>query len=205
VTGCREVARADVDGDRRTDDVGVVQRDRAGSTGAYHVGTSTVRVRLAAGRTLLAAVPYDGWFGRTFWGAARVDGVRGADLVLGSTAGAHARFFRGLTYRAGRLVTLPSPDTIGDRRIPGFYVDGAVTVYAGVACGTDGHGAATLTISAASREGDGSAPASTFVLASASFRWDGRWVRTSQSTRAGVAERTAAAPAGFHCAGLPRF
>ncbi len=84
-------------------------------------------------------------------------------------------------------------------------VDGAVTVYAGVACGTDGHGAATLTISAASREGDGSAPASTFVLASASFRWDGRWVRTSQSTRTGVAERTAAAPAGFHCAGLPRF
>ncbi len=201
VAGCQSKARVDVDGDGRLDDVGTVQRDRAGSTGIYHRGTTTVRVRTATGRTVIAAVPYDGWFGPTWHGATRLEGTPGAELVLGSTAGAHSQTFAALTWRGGRLVPLHAP---GGGAIRDFYIDGALTIYAGVACGTDPAGRPTLTVYAASLE-DGRRTYSTATTVSRYDRAAQRWVLVSSRSAERVPADDAAAPAGWRCRGLPRF
>ena len=103
VSYCKVVSRADVDGDGRADQVGLVQRSKnpAGSR-------VTVRVRTAKGRTMSTAHEAR-WYGSTWHGAAKVDGVAGHDLVVGTDVGAHLMTFRIITVRAGKLVTLKAP------------------------------------------------------------------------------------------------
>lgn len=187
----------DVDGDGRADSVTVVQRDRAGSTGTYHRGTTTVRVRTARGQMATARVAYDGWYGATFLGTAQLDGVPGRELVVGWTAGAHSRTYRALTWRAGRLVVLSSPYGPAGPQASDWFVDGALSGWAGVTCGRGG----TVTLSGGSREGD----RGTYTSATTTYRYErrtGHWRQLSSRTVAHVPPDRAA-PGGWHCAGLP--
>lgn len=103
VGSCKVVSRADVDGDGRADQVGLVQKTTS-PTG----NTVTVRVRTAKGRTMSTSHPA-WWYGSTWHGAAKVDGVAGHDLVVGTSVGAHLMMFRVITVRSGKLVTLKAP------------------------------------------------------------------------------------------------
>ena len=140
VASCRQVASVDVDGDGTADDVALV-----GETPAE--GTAEVRVLTAPG-LLTATVRYDNVGNESIWkGAADVDGVPGAELVLLTTAGAHTLFEVVLTVRDGKLVVLPWPDPddgSGDGAAPSSWiVDGAVNSGIGITCSPD----KTVTIS----------------------------------------------------------
>lgn len=115
VSSCKVVSRADVDGDGRADQVGLVQR-----TSYPQNNTITVRVRTAKGRTMTTSHKA-WWYGSTWHGAARFDGRAGHELVVGSSAGAHARIFRVVTYRDGKLVTLKAPGGSWTWLIDGSY------------------------------------------------------------------------------------
>jgi len=99
VTDSRVVARIDVDGDGRVD---VVRMRAVDDTHAV------VTVETARGATLKKHL-------RTIWiepwwhGAARMDGRRGAELVVITDAGAHTLFHTVLTVRDGRLVKQNAP------------------------------------------------------------------------------------------------
>lgn len=103
VSSCTLVSRADVDGDGRSDQVGLVQR---ASNPSGH--TVIVRVRTAKGRTMTTSHTA-WWYGSTWHGSAKVDGVAGHDMVVGTSVGAHYMEFRVITVRSGRLVTLRAP------------------------------------------------------------------------------------------------
>lgn len=103
VSYCTVVSKADVDGDGRADQVGLVQKAKNPFGDKV-----TIRVRTAKGRTMTSS--HDAyWYGSTWHGAAKVDGVAGHDLVVGTSVGAHLMMFRVLTVRSGKLVTLKAP------------------------------------------------------------------------------------------------
>ena len=114
--GGEVVARIDVDGDGRRDVVRfrAVDDNRAVVTVATARGT-TLRKKL---RTL--------YIEPSWHGAARIDGRRGAELVVLTDAGAHTLFHTVLTVRGGRLVKENAP---GRGRT--WVTDGAVFVYIG--------------------------------------------------------------------------
>jgi hypothetical protein len=119
---CHVVARADVDGDGRADTVALARR---GADGALH-GSVTVLVRTARATVVSTRRTTFQWTGPLWQGAALLDGHRGQELVVGASAGAHTRFFWALTWRDGRLVTLPAP--AGG---PTWVVDSAAAVVLG--------------------------------------------------------------------------
>ncbi len=101
---CRLVSRADVDGDRRADQVALVEYGDK-----YTTTRSVVRVRTAYGRTMTRTI--DGhWSGETSWhGSAAIDGRPGYELVIGRHTGAHMKQYAVLTFRNGQLATLKAP------------------------------------------------------------------------------------------------
>jgi hypothetical protein len=108
VRGCVRVASVDVDGDTRADQVGVIRKGPAPD------GSVTVRVRTTRGHMTSTTSALTFWGAKPWFGAARIDGVRGSELVVGLRSGAHFQQFRVITYRSGRLVSLPAPDpTLG--------------------------------------------------------------------------------------------
>jgi hypothetical protein len=109
VSGCRIVASIDIDGDGRADQVGVIGKALSGDN-----GTITVRVRRAVtGRTIQTTSRRIYWAHNAFVGAAPVDGVKGAEILVGDLSGAHYQQFRMITYRGGRLVTANPPPRAG--------------------------------------------------------------------------------------------
>lgn len=115
VTGCKVVSRADVDGDGRRDQVGIV--NKSSSSGKR---SSTVRVRTAKGRTMKTTTK-GWWYSNPWHGAAKIDGHPGSELVVVANTGAHVQFFRVITYRKGRLVTLKAPGKRQTWRIDSSY------------------------------------------------------------------------------------
>jgi hypothetical protein len=97
--GERVVARVDVDGDGRTDVV------RLRAIGDTH---SVMTVATARG-TILRKHLRTTWIVPMWHGAARIDGRRGAELVVITDAGAHTLFHTVLTVRDGRLVKQKAP------------------------------------------------------------------------------------------------
>ena len=191
VAGCRVVAQADVDGDGRTDTVAVVRR---GADGAAH-GSVVVRVRTAT-RIATAQRRLAYWFGDPYRGRARLDGVPGVELVIGSTTGAHTVFEQVLTWRQGRLVGLRAPD--GEAT---WVIDGAANYNAGW-LRRSGERVGTLTQLTNERNQD----QRTFTGTATRWRWSGgRWVEQSTAVNRSLPERTAFGWAGWHVPPLRRF
>ena len=103
---CHVVARADVNGDGRLDTVALVRR---GADGAEH-GSATVRVQTSPSRVGEVTRGTFQWSGPLWLGAATIDGRPGRELVLGASAGVHARYYWVLAWRNGSLATLRTPE-----------------------------------------------------------------------------------------------
>lgn len=189
---CRVVSRADVDGDGRVDQVGLVEYGDD-----YTTTRSVVRVRTARGRTLTRTIDGD-WAGKTSWhGSAAVDGQRGYELVLGKDTGAHSMFFVVLTYRGGGLSVLKAP---GGQWT--WYTDGSYSYNAGWHRTMTNGLQMTAVGSVRDHEVGGSRP---HRQTKVRFRWSGgRWVQTSSST-AWVPNSTAYKAAGWHVPYLKQF
>jgi hypothetical protein len=199
------VARTDVDGDRRTDEVGMVADLRASDR---NQGVVTIRVRTAKGKTLSTTSRSVAWFGKdadAWYGAARIDGRRGTELVVGQQMGAHSTAFRVITYRRGALATLRAPKApartgrVDDTTT--WFTDAALNFHDGYTRSRS-KGAAYLNLTTVQRNASGKGHSGW----SARYRWShGGWhlvlvKRVHYATEAGVAHA-----GGWHVAGLPQF
>ena len=189
VSPCRIVARVDVDGDHRADQVGWHQ---LGDSAAQ------IRVRTADGALLTHRVDVRLWFGGGAWGGAtRIDGEAGAELLVGSNQGAHTPMYTMLTYRSGRLVTERSPAPYGAL----WQVDAAYGDYMGWQRQLR-PGQVAMTQRVAVRV-DGT---DRFTGDDVTYVWSAnRWVRSTQAPTTYASERLAARVGGFHVAGLTAF
>jgi hypothetical protein len=192
VPGCRVVARVDVNGDGHRDSVGVARP--GGASGRRLV----VRVRTGPDHIVSVRVPAEFWSGSPWLGAADLDGRPGAELVVAYTQGAHTDFFRALTWRTGRLVTLgaPGPDVF-------WVVDSAAFVSLGWQ-----HlpGDPPGLIRRLSAQRAGSSVHDPFRGSVTRFQWtSGGWRTVSSRTVFPLTERAAFAWGGFHVPGLPRW
>lgn len=197
VAGCRVVASVDVNGDGRRDDIGVAGRGSAASK------TVVVRVRVGpnrddANRIVATRVPAPSWSGSPWQGASAIDGRPGAELVVGYTQGAHTAFYRSLTWRAGRLVTLGAPG-------PGIFwvVDSAVWVSLGwqhLRGQPPGSIRALSAVRAASSAHD------PFRGTVTGYQWTPRgWRTVAARTVFPLSDRVAFSWGGFHVPGLARW
>jgi hypothetical protein len=192
VAGCRVVARVDVDGDGRRDDVGVAGR---GSAAARSV---VVRVRTGTGRIVSMRAAAEFWPGSLWRGAAHLDGRRGAELVVGYTQGAHTLYYRALTWRAGRLLTLGAP---GPRVL--WVIDGAFFVSLGwQQLPRDPAG----TVRQLTAQRAGSSVHDPFRGTVTRYQWTPRgWRTVASRTVFPLTDTAAYAWGGFHVPGLPRW
>lgn len=201
VPGCVRVATVDVDGDGRPDEVGIVAKKLA------HSGSITVRVRTASGHTLTTTGHHVFWFAKPYVGAAALDGVKGAEIVVGDTMGANYEQFRVLTYRAGKLVTEKEPPTAGTKAgtsaaTARWGIDGSYSFNSGVFRSVSANHAVTLTLKTVERNVSGHGHSGHIT----SYRWSGgRWVEHSTTKVHSESDRRAFASGGWHVRGLPRF
>jgi len=187
--GARVVERVDVDGDGERDAVRyrVLKGDRV-RIGVGAGGGSPVRTVLD---TSLWPGPGGEWYG-----AAEVDGRAGAELLVGTTHGAHTPMFTVLTLRSGRLVVQPDPAT-GQRE---WWVD---AFYNGFVGWSRVAGDPTRMVRReVFRVGDGHVWRGQVQ----SFRWDaGRWLHDDRHDLRIRGDEKAARVAGWHVAGLPQW
>ena len=188
VSYCKVVSRADVDGDGRADQVGLIQRSKEPMGDRV-----TVRVRTAKGRAM-STTHEAWWYGSTWHGAAKVDGVAGHDLVVGTSVGAHLMTFRVITVRSGKLVTLKAPGNQYRWNIDSSYS------YNEGWTRTVSNGVVSMTYRGAVR----STP-STHRLVTTRSEWrSGTWRRVSSRT-ATVSDRTGSTVGGWRVPYLKRF
>lgn len=108
IAHCKVVKHVDVDGDGAKDTVAVVGK----KLDKDHVpGKATVRVKTADGKLLTRSVNNLDVSSTKdiFRGAAKIDGRAGSELVISHKNGAHGSTYRVLTYRNGKLQSLPAP------------------------------------------------------------------------------------------------
>lgn len=188
VKSCKVVTRVDVDGDGRKDQVGLVQ-SRANPMGH----TVTVRVRTAKGRTMKTSHKA-WWYGSTWHGSARVDGVAGRELVVGKSVGAHMMQFRVITLRRGKLVTLKAPGNAAS-----WPIDSSYSFNHGWTRSVS-KGTVSMTSRYAQRRN-----ASTHNLTTSRYVWrNGAW-RLASSKKSVVANSKGATVGGWRVPGLKRY
>ena len=189
VNYCKVVTRVDVDGDGRADQVGLVQRSKnpAGSK-------VTVRVWTAKGRTM--STSHEAWwYGSTWHGAAKVDGVAGHDLVVGTSVGAHLMTFRIITVRSGKLVTLKAP---GNQNR--WTIDSSYSYNEGWTRSVSKKGVVSMTYRGAVRSSS-----SRHRLVISRYTWrSGSWSRIS-TQKSTVSDRTAWNVGGWRVSPLKQF
>lgn len=189
---CRVVSRADVDGDGRVDQIGLVEYGDEDTT-----TRSVVRVRTATGRSMRRTI--DGyWAGRTSWhGSAAIDGQRGYELVLGKDTGAHAMFFAVLTYRNGNLTVLKAP---GGQWT--WYIDSSYAYNLGWHRTMSSGLQVTAIGSVRDHDVSTSRP---HRQTKTRYRWSGgRWIKTGSSA-AWVSSSAAGRASGWHVPYLKQF
>lgn len=175
----------DIDGDGRDD---VVRLRRTGDT------RCAVRVRTATGEVATRVITRDpnpcDWHG-----AAPVDAVRGADISVVTSQGAHTAFHTLLTWRDGGLVVLPSPDGARD-----WVVDGAASSAVGVGRRVTAGGPRVILFRAFLDDSG-----STFSGTSARYAYrHGAWVELGER-QVTVSQRRAFRQSGWHVGGLPEW
>lgn len=193
VKHCHRVVTIDVDGDRKADRVGWHQLSKR---------RVQIRVRMATGKLLERKVSVRHWPGKGAWGgAARVDGRRGAELLIGSAMGAHTPQYTMLTYRKGRLTVEKSPrrsDGAGGR----WAVDSALMVNLGWHRHVGRSGRIAMTYKEAWRNGK----SNSFKGRNIQYTWtNGHWKRTNTFRRWYKTERAARKIGGWHVGRLKRF
>lgn len=192
VKKCQRVATVDVDGDRRADRVGWRQLSKK---------KAQIRVRTADGKLLKRKVGVRQWPGGGAWGgAAWIDGRRGAELLVGSMAGAHAMHYRMLTYRNGRLVGEPSPwhGSIKGR----WAVDASARFYAGWDRNVSKRGRVTMTMKVAERNRRGQK----FTGFNVRYAWrNGHWKHVKRIKRTYANQSQARKIGGWHVGHLNRW
>lgn len=183
VSGCKVVSRADVDGDGRADQVGVTTR--VASSGER---STVVRVRTARGLTLKTTTK-GVWYSNPWHGAAKIDGQPGYELVIGANAGAHAQFFRVITYRSGQLVTLKGPGNSYT-----WLIDSSYSFNSGWYRKTSS-GRVQMTSKGAVRNVDSAG----HDLRINTYQWrSGSWSRVSSSRNRHASDRAAMTIGGWH-------
>lgn len=191
VVRCRVVGDIDVDGDGTPDQVGIAKRGRDHTPDAWVM----VRVRLFDTTLSVARRRLNYWGGAAWQGSAHLDGVRGAELVVGHSSGPQTAFFQVLTWRDGRLVGLRAPDGDTD-----WTIDSSPEVSSGW-LRRPGEHAGTLTQLSAQRLATGQ-----HLGAATRFLWSrGRWRPQAQVLSTSLPDRTAARWGGFHVPGVQRF
>jgi hypothetical protein len=197
--GCQQVALVDVDGDGQADQIGVATKSLANG------GSITVRVRTATGHTMQTTGRKVFWFSKPYLGAAALDGVKGAEIVVGDTMGANYEQFRVITYRNGALVTLKAPPRVwtkaGMRNATSRWgIDGSYSFNIGVFRSVSAHQGVTLTMKSLARNLSGRGHSGHVTT----YRWHaGGWVEVSAKHVRNAADRTAFASGGWHVPGLP--
>ncbi len=184
----RIVARVDVTGDGSADTVTykVLAGDRV-----------RIGVRAADGRTARHVVDTALWpgDGGAWHGAAPVDGVPGAELVIGTSMGAHTPLFTMLSWRAGDLVVQTDP--LSSRWE--WWVDAFAGGYAGWRrVVRDGEIQMVNTMLFRDRQDGWSGERRR-------FRWDQGWVPAGRRDVTVRSDRAAARVGGWHVTGLPRW
>jgi hypothetical protein len=202
VSGCKMVVQRDVDGDGRRDQVGIVERHVQDS------GSVTVRVRTAKGKHLQITNHDVIWFGKTWLGSAAIDGRRGAELVVGQAAGAHAMQFRVITSRRGKLVWLRAPKPFAGQatRIPrkNWLIDSSYSFNTGIYRSVS-HGKVTLRVKSATRYRNDDRRHPHYHVTTSTYTWrSGHWDKQSLR-KVSRSDKTAARIGGWHVEGLPRF
>lgn len=155
----------------------------------------TVRVRTASGRTMSTSHGAYWFEEQTWYGAAKMDGRAGYELVVGSSMGAHRLEFRVITYRDGALTTAKAPG--GAWR---WVVDASFSYNEGWFRTTSAAGTVIMTSKTAYR-----ATESTHSSSVNRYIWrSGSWVRTS-SSQSRVSDKTAWSYGGWHVPYLPVY
>ncbi|MDN5851701.1 MAG: hypothetical protein L0K86_02430 [Actinomycetia bacterium] len=193
VKRCHRVATIDVDGDHRADQVGWQQVNRK---------RVRIRVRIAGGPLVSRKVNVRLWWPGGEWGdAAWIDGRRGAELLIGSTMGAHTPYYTMLTYRRGRLVVEkgPASGAYGGRT---WAIDSSLSGYAGWNRHVNKRGRVSITQRVAFPNRKGKRYSGHNVR----FVWrNGDWKRTKRTHRTYKNAKRAAKIAGWHVGHLQRF
>lgn len=189
VKHCKVVSKADVDGDGRSDRVGLVQPKTDPSYSRV-----TVRVRTAKGKTMSTS-HRAWWYGSTWHGAAPFDGVAGRELVVGTDMGAHYTEYRVITVRRGKLVTLKAPGNSSR-----WGIDSSYSYNLGWKRTIGTQGKVKMASRAAERR-----TATKHTLVTNRYVWrSGTWAPTA-SKKATVSNKTAYAAGGWRVPPLKRF
>ena len=193
VKNCHRVAVVDISGDRRADHVGWQQIDR---------NRVRIRVRVTAGPLVTRKVNVRQWWRGGEWGgAAWIDGRRGAEMLVGSTMGAHTPFYTMLTYRNRRLVVEKSP-AVGAYGSNRWAIDASLMAYAGWDRNVGRNGRLTMTQRVARRNDKSNG----FSGHNVRYVWrNGDWRRVKRTERTYKNERQARKIAGWHVGHLQRF
>lgn len=200
VAGCSRVASVDVDGDGRADQVGVASKNRQNG------GSITVRVRTANGLATQTTGRHVRWFGKAYFGAAQLDGEKGAEIFVGDTMGAHYEQFRVVTFRAGKLVTLQAPPLVWSKQgmrpsTSRWGVDGSWAFNTGVSRRVSAKNVVTVTMTSLERNESGRG----HTGQATTYRWQhGQWVHVSSRTLH-TSNKAAYAAGGWHVRGLRHF
>jgi hypothetical protein len=194
VKGCKVVASADIDGDGRSDQVGVASRGITKAGG----GTIKVRVKTAKGKVLQTTGSQALWGYQPFHGVASIDGERGKEIVVGDSVGAHTLQWRIVTYRNGKLVSLKPPPGTWILRPSRWTTDGSATTHIGWSRKVSSKGKISLVHKTAVGDpGRGGTGRTTTYL------WkSGRWVKTSSVKKKYSSFKAATAIEGWHIKGL---
>ena len=202
VANCRWVASADIDGDRRTDQIGLVANK------INRDGTLAVRVRTANHRLLTYTNSGLEWYGgKLFAGAAPIDGQRGSEIVVGAFMGAHYEQFHVLTYRNGHLAISPSPAAIrgwapmASKPTTALWgLDSSASSNIGVFRSVSRSGVVTVTTKSAWRN------STSYTGKTDVYVWRaGRWVNTSSRNTAYSTDKAAFAVGGWHITGIKNY
>jgi len=195
VEGCRVVASGDIDGDGRADQVGIVAKNITSSAD----GTITVRVRTASNKVLQTTGSDVSWPVGPFHGLAAIDGVPGKEIIVGDFTGAHALQWRVVTYRKGRLVTLPPPPHSSLTRSSRWATDGSYSVQLGWSRHVSKTGVVYLKKKEALRKESGHGHVGKTTV----YRWkSGKWVKTSTRKVRYKTDKAAFKIGGWHLRGL---
>ncbi|MGH3332381.1 MAG: hypothetical protein ACRDPJ_13885 [Nocardioidaceae bacterium] len=194
VSGCVVKARTDVNGDGTPDTIGIARRGKDGAA----QGAVIIRVKTGPGTIVSVRRKTEWWLGPLWQGTAALDGRRGREIVVGEISGAHAQYFRAVTWRHGQLVDLDAP---GRERFWG--IDGAVWISAGWQHRA-GDPEGTIRKRVAIRTGN--ATVSPFKGRITTYRWtrDG-WGRVGTRTIYPLPDEVAWRWGGFHVPGLARW
>ncbi|HEY9292787.1 MAG TPA: hypothetical protein VIP98_16015 [Microlunatus sp.] len=195
ISRCKDVKHVDVDGDHRKDAVAIVPKSfRHGTPGAV-----TIRVQLAKGKLVKTTVKNLSGPGGDylFRGAARLDGHRGAELIIPHIVGAHGVSYRVLTYRHGDLETLRAPKANANPSTKDWFTDSALMSEEGIFRIKHQGGPAKIKIKMAAY----SAHTKRMQGKVVSYRWkNGGWQHLSTVKRSWSQEHSAFG--GWHLKGL---